>query len=127
MSFDFFEKIPEFLKFGFADLAKILIGAFIVGFMAINWVKSISKATKSQIEAEFQKTQAQIGENKADFHKQVAELKTQQAKDEVTFQKALIDAQESHRVIEQDRSRLSVELSSLQTRLENLESFDGRL
>jgi cellulose biosynthesis protein BcsQ len=127
VSFDFLEKIPEFLKHGLADLAKVFIGAFLVGFMAIKWVKSIRKATKAQNEAERQKLAAQLAEHKAEFHGQLAELKSQLTSEKFEIQQDLLRAQQANQHLEQDRERLATELAALQKRLTDLETFDGRL
>jgi len=73
MGLDFLERLPEFLKHNLADSAKVLIGAFLVGFIALKWVKSIRKASKAQIEAEKQKLAAQLAERNAEYHREAAE------------------------------------------------------
>ena len=37
---DWLEKLPDFFNMSWADIGRVLIGAFIVGFLAIGWVRS---------------------------------------------------------------------------------------
>jgi cellulose biosynthesis protein BcsQ len=127
MSFEFLEKIPEVLKFSLADVAKICIGAFLVGFMAWGWVRSIRKATRALIEAERHRAIAQIAEDKAEYHRQAAETKAQFLNEKVELQQDVLRAQQATQEVDAERDRAVAELVVLQKRLADLESFDGRL
>lgn len=138
MFFDWLEKVPEFLKFTWLELAKVFIGAFLVGFLALKWVKSIRRATKAQIEAEEHKLAAQLAEREAEyqrklsedrgqFHQQIADLQVRLAEEKVDLQKNLIDLQQACRQAEEERDRLQSELAKQQKQWKDLEAFDGKL
>jgi hypothetical protein len=78
-----------------STFGKIFIGAFLVGFLALNWVKSIRKATKAQIESERHKLAAQQSEQKAEYHTAVAELKSQLTSDKYELQHQLMQSQQA--------------------------------
>jgi cellulose biosynthesis protein BcsQ len=138
MFFDWLEKVPEFLKFTWLELSKIMIGAFLVGFMALKWVKSIRKATKAQIEAERHKLAAQLAERDADyqrklseekaqFHQQIADLQVRLAEERVESQKGQIHLHQTCRQAEEERDRLQGVLAKLEKQWKDLEAFDGKL
>jgi cellulose biosynthesis protein BcsQ len=127
MVLDFLEHLPDFLKHNLADTAKVLIGAFLVGFLALKWGKSIRRATKAQIEAERQKLAAQLAENKADYHRGLAEQHARLTNEKYETQKDLLAVQRTAQEVAEECARLSAELNALQKRLSDLESFDGRL
>jgi cellulose biosynthesis protein BcsQ len=138
MWFDWLEKVPEFLQFTWLELAKVFIGAFLVGFLALKWVKSIRRATKAQIEAEQHKLAAQLAERegayqkqlsemKAEFHAKIAELQVRCAEEKVELQKNQINMQQACHQAEEDRDRLQAEINKLQKQWNDLEAFDGRL
>ena len=77
MSLDFLEHLPEFLKHNLADTAKVLLGAFLFGFMAIKWVKSIRRASRAQIEAERQKLVREAETLKAEGQEALKDAKRQ--------------------------------------------------
>src|SRR5947209_6670790 len=127
MTLEFLERLPEFLKHNLADTAKVLLGAFLVGFMALKWVKAIRKATRAQIEAERQKLAAQLAENKAEYHRALAEQNARLVDEKYELQQDLLAAQQGAREGADECARLTTELNALQKRLSDLESFDGRL
>src|SRR6266478_6646619 len=77
MFFDWLEKVPELLKFTWVELGKVFIGAFLVGFLALKWVKSIRRVTKAQIEAEQHKLAAQLAEREAEYQRKLSEERGQ--------------------------------------------------
>lgn len=124
---DFLEKIPEYLKFSWSDLAKIFIGAFMVAFMAWGWVRSIRKMTKVQIRAEQHRLEAESEKERAKFHQEVAELKTQHAEVVLSLREQMMEAERCREAAEGDREKMAAALEPLQRRLSDLESFDGKL
>jgi len=120
MAWEILEKIPELLELGWKDLGKVFIGAFLVGFMAMGWVRSIRKATKAQIRAEDLRRAAEFEKERADFHCKVSELKTQHVEE-------IMQLKEEVREAESDREKKTSALAALQQRLADLESFDGKL
>jgi cellulose biosynthesis protein BcsQ len=138
MFFEWLEKVPELLKFTWVELAKVFIGAFLVGFLALKWVKSIRRATKAQIEAEQHKLAAQLAEREADYQKKLAEEKAQfqqqlaalqvrLAEEKVELQKIQLDLQQACRQAEEECDRVRAELSKQQKQWHDLEAFDGKL
>jgi chromosome partitioning protein len=138
MFFDWLEKIPEFLKFTWVELAKVFIGAFLVGFLALKWVKSIRRATKAQLDAEQHKVTAQLAQCEAElqrkladersqFHQQIASLQVRAAEEKADLRKDQINLQQACRQAEQECDRLRVELTKLQKQWDDLEAFDGKL
>src|SRR6516165_8309284 len=98
--FDFLEKIPEFLKFGWSDLAKIFIGAFMVGFMAWGWVRSTRKTTKAQIRSEELRREVESAKERAEFHGVLADLKTQHSEEVMQLREQLIEAEHCQNIAE---------------------------
>jgi len=125
--FDYLEKIPEFLKFGWSDIAKIFIGAFMVAFMAWGWVRSNRKATKAQIQAEQHRREAESEKERAEFHQKMAELKMQHAEEMMRLREQMMEAERGRGEAEGEREKVAAALVLLQRRLSDLESFDGKL
>jgi Mrp family chromosome partitioning ATPase len=135
---DWLEKIPELLKFTWLELAKVFIGAFLVGFLALKWVKAIRRTTKAQVEAEQHKLAAQLAEReaeferklseeKAKFHQEIASLQVRLTEEKVDLQKDQINLQQTCRQAEEERDRIRTELARLQKQWNDLEAFDGKL
>jgi cellulose biosynthesis protein BcsQ len=120
MTWEFLDKIPEVLELSWKDFGKVLIGAFLVGFMAVGWVRSIRKATKAQIRAEDHRRSAEAERERADFHCKISELKTQHAEE-------IMQLKDEVREVEIEREKMTTALAALQQRLADLESFDGKL
>jgi cellulose biosynthesis protein BcsQ len=127
MFWEFIQKIPEFLHFTVADLAKVLIGAFMVGFMAVGWVRSIRKATKAQVRAEEHRRAAEAEKERAEFYRQMSELKSQHAEEVLRLREQVMEAERCRGEAESEREKLAAALASVQQRLSDLESFDGKL
>jgi cellulose biosynthesis protein BcsQ len=124
---DFLEKIPEYLKFSWSDLAKIFIGAFMVAFMAWGWVRSTLKMAKAQIRAEKHRLEAEYEKERAKFHQEGAELKTHHAEQVSSLREQMMEADRGRAAAEGDREKMAAALEPLQRRLSDLESFDGKL
>jgi cellulose biosynthesis protein BcsQ len=124
---DVLEKIPEYLKFGWSDLAKIFIGAFMVAFMAWGWVQSIRKMTKAQIRAEKHQMEAELEKERAKFHQKVAELKTLHTEEILSLRVQMMEAERCREAAQGEREKMAAALEPLQRRLSDLESFDGKL
>lgn len=91
MSWEFLQKIPEFLHFNWSDLPKVLIGAFMVAFMAKGWVHAIRKATKAQIEAEDHRREAESAKERAEFSCQISELKVQHTEENMRLREQAME------------------------------------
>ena len=120
MFWEFLQKTPEFFHVNWSDLAKVLIGAFMIAFMALGWVRSIRKATKAQIRAEDHRREAESAKERAEFHCQISELKQQHTEENMRLREQATEA-------ESEREKTSTALAALQQRLSDLESFDGKL
>jgi cellulose biosynthesis protein BcsQ len=138
MTWEWLEKIPEVLHFTWVELGKVFMGAFLVGFLAVKWVKSIRRATKAQIEAEHHKLTAQLAERDADnerklsdmraeFFAKIADMQMRFGDERVEWQKSQLDLQQSHREAAEERDRLKAEIGKLQKQWDDLEAFDGKL
>jgi cellulose biosynthesis protein BcsQ len=127
MFFDLMKQVPEFLKFTPADLSKVLIGAFLVGFMALGWVRSIRKATKAQTKAEDHRRAAEAEKERAEFHRQVSELKSQHVGEVLRLREQVMEAERGRAEAEAEREKVTTSLAALQQRLSDLEKFDGKL
>ena len=127
MWWDFFEKIPELIHIGWADLAKVFIGAFMVAFMALGWVRAIRKATKAQIAAEDHRREAEFEKERAEFHREISQLKSQHAEELMRQREQVMEATRAQNEAESEREKMATALAALQRRLSDLESFDGKL
>jgi cellulose biosynthesis protein BcsQ len=127
MFWDFLEKIPELLHLSWADVAKVFIGAFMVGFMAFSWVRSIRKATKAQIAAENHRRAAEAEKERADFYRQISQLKSEHSEELLSVKSQLMEAKSTQDEAENERAKMATALAALQRRLSDLESFDGKL
>jgi len=127
MNWDWIEKIPEVLHLSWSDVAKVCIGAFLVGFMAYGWVRSIRKVTKAQIAAENHRREAEVERDRADFHRQVSELKSNHSEELLAVRGQLMEAKRLQDEAENERAKMATGLAALQRRLSDLESFDGKL
>lgn len=145
MSWEFVQNLPDLLKLDWPDIAKMLLGAGLVGAMAWGWVRSIRRATRAQIKAEEHRLTAEAERMKAEYHRQIAELQTAHAQEQVQWgqqisqlqtrlaqerakqREELLEAERRREQVEREREMAVAELSSLQKRLSDLESFDGRL
>ena len=127
MFFDLLEKIPELLKMSWDFIVKASVGAFLIGFFAWNWVRSIRKTTKALIRAEEHRIQAELEKERAEFHQKIAEMKTQHAEDTLHLREEMMQSEQDRNEAERERTKIAEELSSLQDRLTALESFDGKL
>src|SRR5205814_4391080 len=89
-------------------------------FLAYGWVRSIRKASRAQIRAENLRREAEADKERAQFHEQISQLKSEHAEEIMPLRQELMEA-------ENEREKLSAALSALQRRLSDLESFDGKL
>jgi hypothetical protein len=121
MFIEWLEKIPELLKFGWGDLAKVFIGVFLAGFLALKWMKAIRRATKAQIEAEKHKLAAELatlearfqtnlGQETARFLEQVASLQVRHAEERLELQQDQIALQQACRQAEEERDHMQARL-----------------
>lgn len=127
MSWEYLQKIPEFLHFGWSDLAKVLIGAFMVVFMAVGWVRSIRKATKAQNKAEDLRRSADSAKEQAEFHSKIADLKSQHTTEILRLREQVMEAERGRSEAEAEREKMTATVAAMQRRLSDLESFDGKL
>jgi cellulose biosynthesis protein BcsQ len=127
MVYEWLQKIPEFMQLTWSDLGKGLIGAFMVGTLALGWVRSVRKATKAQIRAEDQRRQSETERERAEAQREIAELKSQHAQDLLKLREQTMEAQQSRTESEAEREKLATSHAALQRRLSDLESFDGKL
>ncbi len=127
MFFDLLQHVPEFLKLDWSTIGKMLLGAFMVAFMAYGWVRAVRKAARAQIAAESHKRSAELERERGEFYRQVAELKAEFAQEGARLREEVREAEHGRDEARRERESLSAQLSSLQERLSALESFDGRL
>ncbi len=127
MTWEFLQKIPEVLNLNWADLAKVLIGAFMVGFMALGWVRSMRKATKAQIRAEDHRRAAEAEKERAEFAGKLSDMRSQHAEEVLRLREQAMEAEHVRDLAESERERTATALEALQRRLSDLESFDGKL
>src|SRR5262245_50902419 len=127
MIFDLLQNIPEFLKLDWSTIGKMLLGAFMVAFMAYGWVRAVKKAARAQIAAKTHKRSAEVEREKGEFYRQYAELKAEHAGEAMRLKEEVREAERTRDEARRERELLSAQLTSLQERLTALESFDGRL
>jgi cellulose biosynthesis protein BcsQ len=127
MFFDLLQRVPEFLKLDWSTIGKMLLGAFMVAFMAYGWVRAIRKAARAQIASEAHKRSAEIEREKGEFYRQNAELKASHSEEVARLREEVREAEHGKDEARRERELLSVQLASLQERFSALESFDGRL
>ncbi|MHB0961095.1 MAG: ParA family protein [Pirellulaceae bacterium] len=117
---EFIDAIPQLLDLSWGSLAKVVLGAGIVGVMALGWVRSIREEAKAKAQSEEHQREAQVARARSDFDKQIAELKTQHAEEVLRLREQAIQS-------ENERETAATTLEGLQKRLSDLESFDGKL
>lgn len=149
MTFDFLEKIPEFLRMGWSELAKVFIGVFMTAFLAYKWVRESHKSHQVQIEAEREKLAAQMAtvrleydrqftamkadcerqavKLKAECHRQITEKDTAFTRQTLKVENFKVAAEQKLKEYRAARDRAQKDLAALQQRLSDLEAFDGRL
>jgi cellulose biosynthesis protein BcsQ len=118
--FDLVQKVPEFIGQDWSTVAKMLIGAFMVGFLSYGWVRAVKKASKAKIQENEAKRAEELEREKGKFYQEIADLRSQLI---VETAQLRAEAKEA----EQARDRVSSELAALQERMNVLESFDGKL
>jgi len=117
---DWLEKIPEFLKMGWSEFAKVMIGAFIVGFLALNWVRKIKEAANEKQARAKAEADAQVAAAREEAHRSI-EARTAALHDVANA------ARSAEAQLRNERDTLESEVVSLRKRLEEIESFDGKL
>jgi hypothetical protein len=75
------DTIPQLLDLSWASLAKVVLGAGIVGVMALGWVRSIHREAQAKAQAEEHRREAEVARARSDFDRQIAELRTQHAEE----------------------------------------------
>lgn len=127
MFFDILQKLPELLHVDWSTLSKMMLGAFMVAFMAYGWVRAIKKAARIQIEVERQKLIAELERAKGELFRQIAELKSASAQECSRLRDEAREAVQGRSKAEELQRLREVDLTELQARWTALESFDGRL
>src|SRR6266545_784033 len=107
MFWEFLQKIPEFLNLTVSDFAKVLIGVFMSGFLALGWVRSMRKATRAQIRAEDHRREAETAKERVEFHCQISQMKEQHTEESMRLREQTMEA-------ENEREKMSTTLAALQ-------------
>ena len=121
------EKIPELLRMTWPELAKVLIGAFLVGFMALGWVRQMKKHAAAKVKAAREQTRAELEAQKAEMHARLADAERQHAEKTAELHKMVSDLRQWEHAVKVERDKVAGELEGLRTRLAALQSFDGKL
>jgi cellulose biosynthesis protein BcsQ len=70
---EWLEKIPELLRMGWPDVAKVFLGVAMVGTIALGWVRTSRRHASARVEAATQKARADVATQEAAFQAQLTE------------------------------------------------------
>src|SRR5437867_1260546 len=103
MFFEILQKLPELLGLDWSTISKMMLGAFMVAFLAYGWVRAVRKAARAQIAAELHKSDAELEREKSDFYRQLAELKSGFAEETARLRAEVRDAEQEKNEAERER------------------------
>jgi cellulose biosynthesis protein BcsQ len=127
---EWLEKIPELLRMGWADVAKVFLGVFLVGFTALGWVRTSRKHALALVEAAKAQAQAEVASQRAALQEKHAAALIEQDR---RRNESNDDLREQIHTLEESRRALRIKRDKLRKlsdrrgrQLNKLKAFDGK-
>jgi cellulose biosynthesis protein BcsQ len=117
---DWLEKLPDFFNMSWADIGRVLIGAFIVGFLAIGWVRTQRRHAAERVADAKRDAEERI-------QRRIAEVQREAAERNAELHQTVSTLRQIEQELKLERDKYQHERDEYQRRMAELEAFDGKL